>query len=117
MASKTHTPASAELNTEEQLRAELARLQAELAATKAKAADPKHPALSDEEAAWVLANARPAEAACLCGCGGVTKGRFVPGHDAVLKSRLARTAAQDTGQTDGPDAAWDAHASLVVFGW
>lgn len=25
---------------------------------------------------------------CLCGCGGATKSRFVPGHDATLKSAV-----------------------------
>jgi hypothetical protein len=29
---------------------------------------------------------------CLCGCGGATKSRFVPGHDAKLKSILLRAA-------------------------
>jgi hypothetical protein len=41
--------------------------------------------------AWIAANARPALSPCLCGCGELTKGRFAPGHDAVLKSRLAQT--------------------------
>lgn len=63
------------------------------------------PAMDDARTEWVLRNARPAIAPCLCGCGGTTKGRFVPGHDATLKETLKAT---DT------DAARDA---LVAFGW
>ena len=72
---------------------------------------PLHPALTKEEAAWVAQNARPAESPCLCGCGRTTKTRFAPGHDAVLKSRLARTVAVANGGQD------DAEAALAVFGW
>ena len=40
------------------------------------------------------ANAKPEQAQpvkrCLCGCGGETKGRFVPGHDARVKGLLRR---------------------------
>lgn len=61
---------------------------------------------------WVATHARPALAPCLCGCGGETKGRFVPGHDALLKVRLEATAAlgSETQQQD-------AHAALTAFGW
>ena len=31
--------------------------------------------------------------ACECGCGGEPKGRFLPGHDMKLKSRLFRESA------------------------
>ena len=35
---------------------------------------------------------------CLCGCGGTTKSRFAPGHDAKLKGKLRRR--YDTGLLD-----------------
>lgn len=33
---------------------------------------------------------------CLCGCGGETRSRFVPGHDAKLKSQLTNIALDPT---------------------
>lgn len=64
------------------------------------------------EATSILASARPAEAPCLCGCGGLTKGRFVPGHDAVLKARLNVTV-----ETGSKSAASKAREAIAVFGW
>ena len=47
--------------------------------------------------------------ACMCGCGGLTKGgRFQPGHDMKLKGRLQRAAS-------GGD--FDAVARLRDLGW
>src|SRR6202023_1826524 len=45
---------------------------------------------------------------CECGCGGATKSRFMPGHDARLLSRLRRDARQ------GDQAARD---QLDRLGW
>src|SRR2546425_10342473 len=45
---------------------------------------------------------------CECGCGGPTKSRFMPGHDARLFSRLRRDARQ------GDQAARD---RLERLGW
>src|ERR1700687_5316443 len=45
---------------------------------------------------------------CECGCGGPTKSRFMPGHDARLLSRLRRDARQ------GDQAARD---RLERLGW
>lgn len=70
------------------------------------------PPLDTAQAKAILRNARPAVAYCLCGCEGLTKGRFVPGHDAKLKSRLAATVADGT-----PAAATAAADALVAFGW
>jgi hypothetical protein len=92
--------------------AEIARLTAELATAQAKTTPrTAQTPLANDRAAWVASHARPAVAKCLCGCDGETKGRFVPGHDAVLKSRLAATIATDTPE------AWDALAALQTFGW
>jgi hypothetical protein len=63
-------------------------------------------------AAWVAEHARPAESQCLCGCGGTTKGRFVPGHDALLKERLAATVLLGTD-----DASAQATIALAAFAW
>ncbi|HET7713880.1 MAG TPA: hypothetical protein VFK94_06595 [Patescibacteria group bacterium] len=49
---------------------------------------------------------------CLCGCGGDTMSRFVPGHDAKLKSRLL-TAARD----DDEEKALEALQRLDELGW
>lgn len=77
--------------------------------TEAKAPKaPRFPALPAERAAWVAKHARPAVASCLCGCGGTTKGRFVPGHDATLKESLK------TGAAAGDKAS---KAALATFGW
>lgn len=78
-----------------------------------KAKTPKTPPLSPEAAAWVAEHARPAVATCLCGCGGETKGRFVPGHDALLKRDLAVTAEH----ADTPETRELAKAALLTFGW
>lgn len=45
---------------------------------------------------------------CECGCGGLTGGRFVPGHDAKLKSELIRKAR------GGDPRAW---AEIVLRKW
>jgi hypothetical protein len=54
---------------------------------------------------------RPADAAaprlCECGCGEPVRRRFLPGHDAILKSRLVREAKAG-------DAAW---RELRRLGW
>ena len=54
---------------------------------------------------------RPADAAaprlCECGCGEPVRRRFLPGHDAILKSRLVR-------QARAGDAAW---RELQRLGW
>lgn len=63
----------------------------------------KWEALDADRLAWVTENARPAVSTCLCGCGGTTKGRFVPGHDATLKEALKATPGGD--------------AALATFGW
>lgn len=77
-----------------------------------KAKTPKWEPIEDDRAAWIAKHARPAVAPCLCGCGGTTKGRFAPGHDATLKAQLTETAA------NGTDAAKEAAtAALVTFGW
>lgn len=68
--------------------------------------------LGTEEVAAIAKNARPAVSPCLCGCGGSTKGRFVPGHDATLKETLKVTAASGT-----PAAQRHATAALETFGW
>lgn len=68
-------------------------------------------ALSVEEARWIAENARPRESACLCGCGGLTKTRFVPGHDALLKRSLVATVAK------GGAAAKHAKSAIATFGW
>lgn len=69
---------------------------------------PRFTPLDTDRAAWVAANARPAVSTCLCGCGGSTKGRFVPGHDATLKESLK------AGATAG---CADSIAALATFGW
>jgi hypothetical protein len=114
MASKTSTPESAELTAEETLLAEVARLKAELAASKTaprKSRSTATPLTADEAEAASL-TARPAVAPCLCGCGETTKGRFFPGHDAVHKARLIATMRSD-------DEAASAFATdaLVTYGW
>lgn len=73
-----------------------------------KAKTPRFPALPAERAAWVAKNARPAISSCLCGCGGSTKGRFVPGHDATLKEALKNGAAAGDESSK---------AALATFGW
>lgn len=69
---------------------------------------PRFVPLPADRAAWVAANARPAVSRCLCGCGGETKGRFVPGHDATLKEALK--AGVEAGCEDSK-------AALATFGW
>lgn len=49
----------------------------------------------------------PEQRHCDCGCGAVVRARFLPGHDAKLKSRLLREVA--TGQ--------EAAATLRRLGW
>lgn len=55
------------------------------------------PAVSTEEPVPAPGNTlhrRPPEGAilCLCGCGAVVRNRFLPGHDAKLKSVLVKAA-------------------------
>ena len=38
---------------------------------------------------------KPQPKQCPCGCGGPTKGRFGPGHDARFKGILTRTEAEE----------------------
>ncbi len=54
---------------------------------------------------------------CECGCGEKTAGgRFRPGHDAKLKSKLIRTARAE-GENKAPSACEAAWNELVVLGW
>lgn len=48
-----------------------------------------------------LPKAEKIEGVCYCGCGGTTKGRFVPGHDARLHS-LAKQCLR--GEADQDEA-------------
>lgn len=73
---------------------------------------PKWEAMTSAEAKEALRVARPAIAACLCGCGTMTKSRFAPGHDATLKERLKATVASGTGA-----AARDAAEAIARYGW
>ena len=73
--------------------------------------------MSDAVAKWVAENARPAEAPCLCGCGGTTKGRFVPGHDALLKETLRATLGERGGKGGSAAAKRSARKALATFGW
>lgn len=67
---------------------------------KAKGGKPRKPG-----AKRVAAN--PQE--CQCGCGGMTRGgKFLPGHDARLKGRLKKAAADGDGK---------AKAELRSRGW
>ena len=113
MSAKSNTPVpSAEVGALEAALARVAALEAEAASLRAKAAKADdRPPLSLGQVAWIAANARPAETPCLCGCGGTTKTRFVPGHDARLKSALTRTAAK------GGEPAELATRALARFGW
>lgn len=65
-----------------------------------------------ERVQWVRENARPANPLCSCGCGKKTKGgRFVPGHDAQLRSELETIV-----EAGGPSAR-PAREALKRFGW
>lgn len=58
--------------------------------------------------------ARAKTGACQCGCGGATKGgRFLPGHDAKLKSALAITRLQSSDRARQQLAA----AEEIARGW
>lgn len=53
---------------------------------------------------------QPASNPCRCGCGGTSRGLFVPGHDARYKSQLAKRlhealTADPAGVFDGPGEA------------
>lgn len=50
---------------------------------------------------------------CMCGCGGETKSRFRPGHDATLKSRLINQALE--GATAKERAT--AEKRIATLGW
>lgn len=61
---------------------------------------------------------------CLCGCGQAPtrkKSRFMPGHDATLKSRLYKTvrAGRDNAEANDEvkDEADKAAAEIEKFGW
>ena len=41
---------------------------------------------------------------CLCGCGGTTKSRFLPGHDARLKGILSRLEKERPREGDAVPA-------------
>jgi hypothetical protein len=69
-------------------------------------------ALTSAQAKNIADNARPANAPCMCGCGGLTKGRFFPGHDATLKAALHVTV-----KTGSPAAKKQATRALANFGW
>lgn len=73
---------------------------------------PRWTALPADRAAWIAANARPAIASCLCGCGETTKGRFFPGHDATLKETLKVTVESGDKASKA-----SATAALATFGW
>jgi len=120
MASTTTTPAVAN-PTKAELQAQLAELQAALAEAQAATTKPKQTKADKQKAhvmevgdrlAFVAANARPAKAACLCGCGNETKTRFFPGHDATLKRDLAATVAHGTEEAQA-----EAKIALAKFGW
>jgi len=71
------------------------------------------PAISKEEPVPALVNTvhrRPPDGMsnCWCGCGAVVRNRFLPGHDAKLKSRLVKEAR------DGDRAAIQ---QLEQLGW
>lgn len=72
----------------------------------------KFDALNATQLKSLIANARPALAPCLCGCGNTTKGRFYPGHDATLKAALHVTETKGN-----PAARKHAKAALIAFGW
>lgn len=80
--------------------------------TKEERSLERFPVLDPTSAKWIADHARPASSPCLCGCGVLTKGRFAPGHDAILKERLTNTANHATG-----DAQSAAQAALATFGW
>lgn len=80
--------------------------------TKEERSLERFPVLDAEIAAEIASRARPASAPCLCGCGTLTKGRFAPGHDALLKERLTNTANHGT-----EEAKASATAALATFGW
>lgn len=69
--------------------------------------------LEAKEQAKVARAAKPKEPnTCLCGCGGTTMSRFVPGHDAKLKSRLLTEA-----HSDDDKVAEEALMRLDELGW
>lgn len=68
--------------------------------------------MTGDKLAFVRSNARPAETTCLCGCGSPTKGRFSPGHDALLKRSLSCTIELGT-----PEDAAVAKEAQEIFGW
>lgn len=72
----------------------------------------RFPVLSEQDATWIAEHARPAISPCLCGCDTPTKGRFAPGHDAMLKERLVNTRDHGT-----PELAELATVALGRFGW
>lgn len=77
-----------------------------------KAKEPRFTALPEDRVLWIAQHARPAVSSCLCGCGGTTKGRFMPGHDATLKESLkAGTKSEDIVIADA------SRAALETFGW
>jgi predicted nuclease with RNAse H fold len=49
---------------------------------------------------------------CRCGCGGRTRGRFMPGHDAKLRSRLLK-AIRGSDHTEAEAA----RAEFAALGW
>lgn len=64
----------------------------------------RFPSLSKDALADIATRARPALMPCICGCGTMTKSRFAPGHDAILKERLKNTdspAAREIEKTLG----------------
>lgn len=105
MASKTQNEQDTPVVATEETEATEAKVSKKQAQKEARVMDP-------DVAAWVASHARPAVSLCLCGCGGETKGRFVPGHDATLKERLRATVELADGK-----AKTDAEAALATFGW
>lgn len=71
----------------------------------------ERPALTAKRTKWVKENARTAESLCLCGCGDMTKSRFVPGHDAKLRRML------DEVEAAGGPTARVAREAKRRFGW
>lgn len=98
--------------------AEAEKVATEKAAVKAAAKEAKRietlttHAIEGDSLQWIVDNARPAVSACLCGCGETTKGRFFPGHDALLKRTL-----QATIETGDEAAVTLANQALATFGW
>ena len=111
------TAPSTPVLTDEEKRAQLAALAAELGVTVREPGKGRKrtEAIEDiEQLTWMRDNARPAKSRCLCGCGELTQGRFAPGHDAKAKAGLIATIRSEDATTEAVQLATDA---LAAFGW